>query len=57
VRGGAYSQSRPARITSLQPPYSIILRNVETAQLPCCRHENVGVIVYSPMTSGLLTGG
>jgi diketogulonate reductase-like aldo/keto reductase len=33
-----------------------IRRDVETAQLPWCRHENVGVIVYSPMASGLLTG-
>jgi aryl-alcohol dehydrogenase-like predicted oxidoreductase len=30
---------------------------VETAQLPWCQHQNVGVIVYSPMASGLLTGG
>src|SRR5246500_3642726 len=45
-----------ARITSLQPPYSLIRRNVETAQLPWCRQANVGVIVYSPMASGLLTG-
>ena len=45
-----------AGITSLQPPYSLIRRNVETAQLPWCRQENVGVIVYSPMASGLLTG-
>jgi aryl-alcohol dehydrogenase-like predicted oxidoreductase len=45
-----------ARITSLQPPYSLIRREVETAQLPWCRRENVGVIVYSPMASGLLTG-
>ena len=44
------------RITSLQPPYSLIRRDVETAQLPWCRRENVGVIVYSPMASGLLTG-
>jgi aryl-alcohol dehydrogenase-like predicted oxidoreductase len=29
---------------------------VETAQLPWCEKENVGVIVYSPMASGLLTG-
>jgi aryl-alcohol dehydrogenase-like predicted oxidoreductase len=43
-------------ITSLQPPYSLIRRDIETAQLPWCRHENVGVIVYSPMASGLLTG-
>jgi aryl-alcohol dehydrogenase-like predicted oxidoreductase len=44
------------RITSLQPPYSLIRRDVETAQLPWCRQESVGVIVYSPMASGLLTG-
>jgi aryl-alcohol dehydrogenase-like predicted oxidoreductase len=44
------------RITSLQPPYSLVRRDVETAQLPWCRRENVGVIVYSPMASGLLTG-
>jgi aryl-alcohol dehydrogenase-like predicted oxidoreductase len=45
-----------ADITSLQPPYSLIRREVESAQLPWCRRENVGVIVYSPMASGLLTG-
>ena len=45
-----------ARITSLQPPYSLIRRDVESAQLPWCRRQNVGVIVYSPMASGLLTG-
>lgn len=45
-----------ARITSLQPPYSLIRRDVETAQLPWCQRDNVGVIVYSPMASGLLTG-
>jgi aryl-alcohol dehydrogenase-like predicted oxidoreductase len=45
-----------ARITSLQPPYSLIRRDVESAQLPWCLGENVGVIAYSPMASGLLTG-
>lgn len=45
-----------ARITSLQPPYSLIRRDVGSAQLPWCRREKVGVIVYSPMASGLLTG-
>ena len=45
-----------ARITSLQPPYSFIRRDVESAQLPWCEREKVGVIVYSPMASGLLTG-
>jgi aryl-alcohol dehydrogenase-like predicted oxidoreductase len=43
-------------IASLQPPYSLIRRAVETAQLPWCQRKNVGVIVYSPMASGLLTG-
>ena len=45
-----------ARITSLQPPYSLIRRDVESAQLPWCQREKAGVIVYSPMASGLLTG-
>jgi aryl-alcohol dehydrogenase-like predicted oxidoreductase len=45
-----------APIQSLQPPYSLIRRDVETAQLPWCLDQNVGVIVYSPMASGLLTG-
>jgi aryl-alcohol dehydrogenase-like predicted oxidoreductase len=45
-----------ARITSLQPPYSLIRREVEAGQLPWCQREGVGVIAYSPMASGLLTG-
>jgi len=45
-----------APITSLQPPYSLIRREVESAQLPYCQREGIGVIVYSPMGSGLLTG-
>ncbi len=45
-----------ARITSLQPPYSLIKRDIEMAQLPWCKKEDVGVIAYSPMASGLLTG-
>lgn len=47
---------RIAPITSLQPPYSLVRRDVETAQLPWCEKHGVGVIVYSPMESGLLTG-
>jgi len=46
-----------APVTSLQPPYSLIRREVEQAQLPWCQQHQVGVIVYSPMASGLLTGG
>jgi len=45
-----------APVTSLQPPYSLIKRDAEKAQLPWCEREDVGVIVYSPMASGLLTG-
>ncbi len=45
-----------APVTSLQPPYSLIHREVENEILPYCLRENIGVIVYSPMASGLLTG-
>lgn len=45
-----------APITSLQPPYSIIRRDIEKEILPYCKENNIGVIVYSPMASGLLTG-
>jgi len=45
-----------APVTSLQPPYSLIHRDIEQQTLPYCRRENIGVIVYSPMASGLLTG-
>jgi aryl-alcohol dehydrogenase-like predicted oxidoreductase len=45
-----------ARITSLQPPYSLVRREVEPEILPYCRTNEVGTIVYSPMASGLLTG-
>lgn len=45
-----------APITSLQPPYSIIDRRIEGDILDFCHEQNVGVIVYSPMASGLLTG-
>lgn len=45
-----------APITSLQPPYSLIKRDVEHEILPFCQQHNIGVIVYSPMQAGLLTG-
>jgi aryl-alcohol dehydrogenase-like predicted oxidoreductase len=45
-----------APITSLQPPYSLVRRDVEQEILPFCRSNGLGVIVYSPMASGLLTG-
>src|SRR2546422_5426848 len=40
----------------LKPPYSLIRREVEEEILPFCDLEDIGVIVYSPMASGLLTG-
>ena len=45
-----------APVETLQPPYSLIARDVEREILPFCEREEIGVIVYSPMGSGLLTG-
>ena len=45
-----------APISSLQPPYSLNRREVEADVLPYCAEQNIGVIAYSPMGSGLLTG-
>jgi len=45
-----------APVTSLQPPYSIIRRQIEGEILPYCRKQGIGVISYAPMASGLLTG-
>jgi aryl-alcohol dehydrogenase-like predicted oxidoreductase len=45
-----------APITSLQPPYSMLRRAIEQEQLPFAQQHGIGVINYSPMVSGLLTG-
>jgi aryl-alcohol dehydrogenase-like predicted oxidoreductase len=45
-----------ARVTSLQPRYSLVHREIENEILPYCLSEGIGGIVYSPMASGLLTG-
>lgn len=45
-----------APITSLQPPYSLLVRKAEPEILPFARQNNIGVIVYSPMRAGLLSG-
>jgi aryl-alcohol dehydrogenase-like predicted oxidoreductase len=47
---------RIAPITSLQPPYSAVRPEAERELLPFCERQGVGVIVYSPMQAGLLTG-
>lgn len=43
-------------VTSLQPPYSMLARGVEAELLPYCAANGIGVIAYSPMQKGLLTG-
>lgn len=44
-----------APVQSLQPPFSLIRRDVGAAEIPWCARHDTGVIVYSPMQSGLLT--
>lgn len=43
-------------VASLQPPYSLIVPEVEQEILPFCGQHNIGVVCYSPMYKGLLTG-
>jgi aryl-alcohol dehydrogenase-like predicted oxidoreductase len=45
-----------APVETLQPPYSLLDRGVEDEVLPYCEEHDIGVIVYSPMASGMLTG-
>jgi aryl-alcohol dehydrogenase-like predicted oxidoreductase len=45
-----------APITSLQPPYSMLMRQIEDDVLPFCLDHNIGVLPYSTMQNGLLTG-
>jgi len=45
-----------APIASLQPPYSMLMRQIEDEILPFCEANNIGVIAYSPMHNGLLSG-
>jgi aryl-alcohol dehydrogenase-like predicted oxidoreductase len=46
----------PHPVTSLQPPYSMFKRDIESEILPYCAEHNIGVVAYSPMQKGLLTG-
>ena len=43
-------------VETLQPPYNLVSRGIEDEILPYCEENDIGVIVYSPMKSGLLTG-
>jgi aryl-alcohol dehydrogenase-like predicted oxidoreductase len=45
-----------APVTSLQPRYSLIYRGIEAEVLPYCQEQEIGVIAYAPMASGLLSG-
>jgi aryl-alcohol dehydrogenase-like predicted oxidoreductase len=47
---------KAGRLDSLQPPYSVVRRGIEKEILPFCRSHHIGVIVYSPLERGLLTG-
>ena len=47
---------RIAPVTSLQPPYSLVSPEAETSTLPYALDNHLGVIVYSPMGSGMLSG-
>lgn len=49
-----FDKIRPAE--TLQPPYHLFRRDIETGPLPYAREHDVGVLVYSPLGSGLLTG-
>ena len=48
--------SQYGRIDSLQPPYSLFWRHVETDALPYCVENNITILAYSPLAQGLLTG-
>jgi aryl-alcohol dehydrogenase-like predicted oxidoreductase len=43
-------------VASLQPPYSMLRRHVEQELLPYCAANDIGVVAYSPMQAGLMTG-
>jgi aryl-alcohol dehydrogenase-like predicted oxidoreductase len=45
-----------APVETLQPPYSLLERGIEAEILPFCEQEGIGVVCYSPMASGLLSG-
>ncbi len=45
-----------APVATLQPPYSMLRPAIEQTLLPFCMEQNIGVIVYSPMLSGMLSG-
>lgn len=54
---GHMERLRPIHpIASLQPPYNLIVRRTEEDLLPYCAEHRIGVVAYSPLSKGLLTG-
>ena len=49
-------QARLIRMVAVQPPYNLVQRDIEADLLPLCAAENIGVISYSPLAAGFLTG-
>lgn len=47
---------QPERIDSFQPCYNLLWRKIEKSLLPLCMESNIGVIAYSPLCQGLLSG-
>ena len=45
-----------SRLVSVQPPYNLVQRNIEADLVPLCAAENIGMISYSPLAAGVLTG-
>ena len=45
-----------SRMTCVQPPYNLIQREIEAGLLPLCMAQNIGVISYSPLAAGFLSG-
>ncbi len=50
------AQRNLASITCVQPLYNVVNREIEVELLPCCQEEGIGVVVYSPLARGVLTG-
>jgi aryl-alcohol dehydrogenase-like predicted oxidoreductase len=47
---------KSGKIVSLQPEYSLLNRSIEKDIVPYCKENQIGIIAYSPLASGLLTG-
>lgn len=52
----AADDSALARLISLQPPYNLVQREIESDTIPLCARESVALLTYSPLAAGFLTG-